>query len=250
MTNAKVGIITGASSGIGMALARELARGGWSLGLLARRGDELEKLAAELRLTRVSCHPLSVDVTDRTAMHRAFKSVEESLGPVELFVANAGISVPTLVSPLNVDDISRVYALNFHAMTYGFEAALPGMLARKSGHLVAVSSLAGYFTFPGESAYCSSKAAVNSFTAGLRTQLAPRGVHVTTICPGFIRTPMVAKNRFKMPFLMDADEAARRMAAAIERRAGVYNFPWQTHLLTRMCRLLPGAVLLKMAKKS
>ena len=107
---------------------------------------------------------VSVDVTNREAMHQAFADVERALGPVELFVANAGVSVPTLVNPLNVDDISRVYALNFHAMTYGFEAALPGMLNRGSGHLVAVSSLAGYFTFPGESAYCSSKAAVNAFT--------------------------------------------------------------------------------------
>jgi len=245
----RVALVTGASSGIGAALARRLVRDGYALGLVARRESELRALQSEIT-SAGGCAAIAVaDVSSRTEMTGAVQKIATELGPVDLFVGNAGIAGPTRISPLNIDDIDRIFAVNVHGLLYGIEAVLPEMLERKSGHIVGISSVAAYFTFPGESAYCASKAAVNSFLAGLRGQLAPRGISVTTICPGFIRTPLVKKNKFKMPFLMEADEAADRIARAIARRAGVYDFPWQTRMMVAMCNLLPASVLRKMAKR-
>ena len=113
------------------------------------------------------------------------------------------------------------------------------MLRRGRGHLAAVSSLGAYKGLPGESAYCASKAAINAFLEGLRIQLRGKGITVTTICPGFVRTPMTSVNEFSMPFVMEADEAARRIVAALRRRAKVYDFPWQMSLLMKLTRWLP-----------
>ena len=143
----------------------------------------------------------------------------------------------------NVADIEKMYRVNVFGVVYAIEAVLPAMLQRRSGHLAAVSSLAAYKGLPGESAYCASKAAVNSYLEGLRIQLRGRGVAVTTICPGFIKTPMTAVNSFKMPWLLEADEAARRIARALAHRRKVYNFPWQTALMMKLTRWLPDWVI-------
>jgi short-subunit dehydrogenase len=132
---------------------------------------------------------------------------------------------------------------------YSIEAVLPEMLGRGRGHLVAVSSLAAYKGLPGESAYCASKAGVNSYLEGLRIQLRDRGIAVTTVCPGFVRTPMTAENNFKMPFLLEADEAARRIVRALRHRRKVYNFPWQMAFLMKLTAWLPDWLLARSMKK-
>jgi short-subunit dehydrogenase len=132
-----------------------------------------------------------------------------------------------------------MFRVNTFGVIYSIEAVLPEMLRRKSGHLAAVSSLAAYKGLPGESAYCASKAAVNTYMEGLRIQLRSHGIAVTTLCPGFVKTPMTESHNFKMPFLMEADEAARRMVRALRRRAGVYDFPWQMSLLMKLLAWLP-----------
>jgi short-subunit dehydrogenase len=117
------------------------------------------------------------------------------------------------------------------------------MLERRRGHLAAVSSLGAYKGLPGESGYCASKAAVNTFMEGLRIQLRDRGIAVTTICPGFVRTPMTEVNQFSMPWLLEPDQAARKIVRALSRRRKVFNFPWQTTLLMKLTNWLPDWVL-------
>jgi short-subunit dehydrogenase len=131
---------------------------------------------------------------------------------------------------------------------YSIEAVLPEMLERRQGHLAAVSSLAAYKGLPAESAYCASNAAVNTYMEGLRIQLRPRNIAVTTICPGFVKTPMTDPFEFKMPFVMDAEKAARKMVGALARRRKVYNFPWQMSLMMKVTRWLPDWIMVRSMK--
>ncbi|MGL4551640.1 MAG: SDR family NAD(P)-dependent oxidoreductase [Gemmataceae bacterium] len=235
-----VALVTGASSGIGREVARELARGGTKVGLVARRLDQLDALAAEVRAAGGVAEVAAADVADRGQTVAALRDLEGRLGPVDLLVANAGVGAPTFVEPaLNVEALEAMYRVNVFGVVYSIEAVLPGMLARGRGHLVAVSSLGAYKGLPGESGYTSSKAAVNNLMEGFRIQLRPRGVRVTTVCPGFVATPMTAKNRFKMPMLMGADEAARRIVRALRGKPAVFDFPTPMRWLMELTRWLP-----------
>jgi short-subunit dehydrogenase len=235
----QVAVITGASSGIGWALARALAGEGAKVGLVARRGEQLAALAEQVRQAGGSAAYAAADVVDRAQTVAAIRAVAGQLGPVDLLVANAGVGAPTVLEPLNVPDLEKMYRVNVFGVMYAIEAVLPEMLQRGKGHLAAVSSLAAYKGLPGESGYSSSKAAVNNFMEGLRIQLRGRGIAVTTICPGFVRTPMTEVNKFHMPFLLSADEAAARIVRALRRRRKVYNFPWPMALLMRLTAWLP-----------
>jgi short-subunit dehydrogenase len=245
----QVAVITGASSGLGWSLARELARQGAKVGLVARRRDLLEKLQGEIKAAGGQAAIACADVAQRGPTVEAVRALAAELGPVDLLVANAGVGAPTALEPLNTPDVEKMFQVNVFGVVYAIEAVLPEMLARRRGHLAAVSSLAAYKGLPGESGYCSSKAAVNSFMEGLRIQLRGRGVHVTTICPGFVKTPMTAKNTFHMPWVLEADEAARRMARALARKKKVYNFPWQMSLLMKATRWLPDWVIARNMKE-
>jgi short-subunit dehydrogenase len=236
----QVAVITGASSGIGWALARALAGQRCRVGLVARRRDRLEALAGEIRQAGGTAAIAAADVTDREQILAAVASVRGELGPVDLLVANAGVGLETTIDPVNLDEIEWTIRVNLLGVVYAITAVLPEMLRRNRGHLAAVSSLAAYKGLPGESAYCASKAAVNSYMEGLRIQLRDRGIAVTTICPGFVATPMVAREGYTLtPFLMSADQAARRIVRALGRRVKVYDFPWQMGLLMRLTRWLP-----------
>ena len=182
------------------------------------------------------------DVGDRAALHEAIEDVERQLGPTDVMVANAGYGMPTRIDPLNIAEVEETFRVNLLGVIYSIEAVLHGMLERRSGHLLAISSLAAYKGLPGESAYCASKAAVNAYLEGLRIALRSRGVVVTTVCPGFVQTPMTTMNT-AMPFLMSADEAARRIARTIaRRRSGVVRFPWPMAMLTTLLARLPDAI--------
>lgn len=241
----KVAIITGASSGIGYALAKELVRRGAKVGLLARRLPMLETLAAEIKTMGGSAAIAQADITDRAATVAAIHQLRGSLGPVDLLVANAGIGLPTSLGPINVDEVELMFRVNTLGVVYAIEAVLPEMLQRGTGHLAAVSSLAAYKGLPGESGYCASKAAVSSYMEGLRIQLRKRGIAVTTICPGFIKTPMTDVNKFKMPWLMGVEKAAYKIARALYKKKKVFNFPWQTTLLMKLTRWLPDWIVAK-----
>jgi short-subunit dehydrogenase len=239
----QVAIITGASSGIGWALAKVLAAQKCKVGLVARRREKLVELANEITQAGGTVAIAAADVGDRTQIVAAIHELGTRLGPVDLLIANAGVGMPTLVEPFNVADMERMFGVNVFGTLYAIEAVLPDMVRRQRGHLAAVSSLAAYKGMPGESGYSASKAAVNTFMEGLRIRLRDYGIAVTTICPGFVRTPMTAVNQFYMPWLLEADEAARRIVRALHHRRKVYNFPWQTALLMKMTHWLPDWVL-------
>lgn len=235
----RTAVITGASSGIGRALAATLAAKGARVGVTARRADLLEVLAREVRAAGGTIASAAADATDRAALGDAVRGLEKTLGPIDLLIANAGVAVPSAVGPGHVEAVERMMRVNFLGVVYAFDAVLGGMLARGSGHLVAVSSLAAYKGLPGSAGYCASKSAVNAYCESLRIELRLRGVAVTCVCPGFIATPMTAGNPRPMPFLMTADQAARRIVAALPRKPAVFDFPWPTRFLMRLAKWAP-----------
>lgn len=242
----QVAVITGASSGIGWALAQALAAEGCKVGLTARRREPLADLARQIEKAGGSAAFAVADVAEREQIVAAIHDLAARLGPIDLLVANAGVGAPTTIEPFNVADVERMFRVNVLGVVYSLEAVLPQMLQRRRGHLAAISSLAGQKGLPGESAYTSSKAAVNVFMDGLRVQLRSKGITVTTICPGFVKTPMTDPNEFKMPWLLTAEEAARRIIRALKRKRKVYNFPWQTALLMKCSRWAPDWLLDRM----
>lgn len=235
----QVAIVTGASSGIGWALARALAAEGCKVGLVARRREQLADLAEKIEKTGGTAAYAVADIAERSQAVAAIREIAARLGPVDLLIANAGVGAPTTLTPFNVDDVEKMFRVNVLGVVYALEAVLPQMLERGRGHLAAISSLAAYKGLPGESGYTASKAAVNVFMDGLRIQLRSKGIAVTTICPGFVLTPMTEVNEFKMPWLLQADEAARRILIALKRKRKIYNFPWQLSLFMKFARWAP-----------
>jgi short-subunit dehydrogenase len=233
-------VVTGASAGIGRALAVELARQGARVGATARRAELLESLKNEIRAAGGTVDTAVADVADRVAITDAVRQLADRLGPPDLVIANAGVgrSLPA-DDPDHVSNVEETLRVNFLGVVHTFGAALPGMLARGSGHLAAVSSLAAYKGLPGSAGYCASKAAVSSYCEALRIELRDRGIAVTTICPGFIKTDMTAANPGPMPFLMSADAAARRVVRALRRRPGVYDFPKPMRALMWLSKWAP-----------
>ena len=236
-------IITGASSGIGRALAIALAKQGARIGVIARRAEMLAELVDQVRASGGTIAAAPADVANREELREAFQVLEQQLGPVDLLIANAGISESSGGDPQNVAGVERMMQINFFGMVYAFETGLPAMLERKSGHLVAVSSMAAYKGLPGAAGYCASKAAVSVYCESLRIELWPRGVAVSCIYPGFIDTPMTQKNDHPMPFLMSTDAGAARILRALPRRPGVLNFPKRMKLLMWLAKWAPDRVI-------
>ena len=232
--------LTGASSGIGAALARHYAAAGATLGLAARRHDQLSALVAGLPGTH-SCYAL--DVADAAALQAAAAHFIACRGCPEVVIANAGVSVGTLAE--EADDLpvlQRVFATNVFGMAQTFQPFIAAMKARGSGRLVGIASVAGIRGLPGAGAYSASKAATIAWLEALRVELGGSGIKVVTIAPGYIATPMTAANPYPMPFLLAADEAARRFARAIERGSSYAVIPWQMGVVAKLLRLLPNPV--------
>jgi short-subunit dehydrogenase len=239
----KRAIITGASSGIGAALARELSKRGWSLALLARRGDLLNELNDELkRELRESCSVVC-DVTDLASVREAVRKSEELLGgPFDLAIANAGISVPTWATKFNVDDAERIMRVNVIGMFYLFDAVVPSMVERKSGRFVGIASIAGLRGLPSASVYSASKAAMQNFLEASRVELAHAGVGVTIVNPGWVDTPIIEKYKGRVPFLVSAPKAARIIADGIEAGKRTVEFPLPMSAVMRLIRVMPAAI--------
>jgi len=238
----QVVLITGASSGIGRALAVELARRGASLGLLARRAEELLKTAKAVEEAGGRALVLTTDVRDARGVEAAARRVREQWGRIDLLVANSGVGVITPASTLRADEVADVISINAIGVANSVAAVLPDMLARRSGHLVAISSLAAYRGMPKSAAYSASKAAVTTFFESLRVDLRGTGVAVTVIHPGFIKTPMTAGRKGRLLFVLELDDATRRIVRALERRPRTFAFPWQLASLVRLLKLMPDAV--------
>ena len=223
--SAPVALVTGASSGIGRALAIRLAREGYSVGLAARREEALEAVKTEIEAGGAKARVLVCDVTDSEAVRRAAQACQEYLGPIDLLVANAGLSEGTDAHHLVAADVERLMRINFLGAVYAIEAVLPGMLERGRGHLVGVSSLAGFGALPKTAAYGASKAALRVFLEGLRLDLKDDSIDVTVVSPGYIRASATSKYVQKRPFLVELDEAVERIWDAISARRPSLMFP-------------------------
>jgi short-subunit dehydrogenase len=230
--------ITGASSGIGAALAAEFAARGATLGLVARRQAQLDELA---RALPGSHRTYAVDVTDKNAVTAAGAAFDRDTGGADIVIANAGISVGVKTEHYeDLQEFDRVLATNVSALAYTFHPFIAPMKARRRGTLVGIASVAGIRGLPGSEAYCASKSAAITYCESLRVDIGKAGVRVVTICPGFIRTPLTAKNPYSMPFLMDADAFARRAAEAILAQKSYAVIPWQMGVVAKLLRLLPN----------
>jgi short-subunit dehydrogenase len=236
----KVVVVTGAASGMGRALCRELAREGARLGLLDRDADGLACLETDLRQQGTLCCKATVDVTDRPALGKTMDDFVASLGPIDVLVACAGITGTTLVDDLAVERTEAILRVNFLGVVYVLDAVLPEMIARQNGHIVALSSLAGCRGMPFSAAYSASKAALTMYLESLRPALRRRGIAVTTILPGFVRTPLMENALVQPPMaMMEPETAARHILRAIRKRSRVYAFPWSTRMLLRVLSWLP-----------
>lgn len=237
--HAKVALITGASRGIGRNLALALAKRGVAVGLLARNQKDLDALKLEVEQFGVRACVVACDVAKRAQVHAAIETCVAELGPIDLLIANAGISKPLPAKRFDASVFTQVWDVNVRGAVYAIEPVLKSMLQRGAGHIVGISSLASYVAIPGHGAYCSSKVALSTLLAAMRTEVEKKGIAVSTICPGYIRTDMTATNEFKMPFLMDLDRATDIIMRGIEKRQRVVNFPWQLYLVVRLAALLP-----------
>ena len=241
MTGRRV-FITGASSGIGSALARHYAGQGAVLGLVARRADRLAELAAELNIAgaaSVFAYPL--DVTDADALQAAGDDFMMHAGPPDVVIANAGVSSGTLTEHReDLAAIRRILDINVYGLATTFAPFIPAMRQRGTGRLVGIASVAGIRGLPGAEAYSASKAAAIAYLESLRVELRSSGVRVVTIAPGYIDTPMTEHNPYPMPFMLPVDEAAQRFTQAIERGTSYTVIPWQMGLVAKVLRLLPN----------
>ncbi len=235
-------LITGASSGIGRALALRLARDGYAVGLVARRTSKLQEVARGVERVGGAASVFGADVADREAVRAAAASVRSDLGPIDLLVANAGVSHRDRPEALDGRETGRVMAINFMGAVHAVEAVLPEMLERDAGHLVAVASLAGFGGLPERASYGASKAAMINFFESLRVELGAGNVAVTVVSPGFVRTAMTGGDDSTRPFLVELEPAAERIARAIRKRSPSLVFPRPLAWPAVLGRALPRRV--------
>ncbi len=230
-------VVSGASGGLGLALARDYLERGATICAFARRGELLQTLSAEFP-GQVYCYAL--DVCDAHAVQNAANDFIARAGVPDVVIANAGVSVGTLTEYAeDLDAFGQVMDTNVLGIVKTFHPFIALMRAARQGTLVGIASVAGFRGLPGASAYSASKAAAISYLESLRVELHGSGVKVVTICPGYIKTPMTAVNPYAMPFILDADVAARRMVRAIERQTSFTVIPWQMGLVGFGLKCLP-----------
>jgi short-subunit dehydrogenase len=240
---ARLVLITGASSGLGQALALHYARQGWQLALVARRSEAIESWLSPHRISVDRYQIYSIDVADPQAMLRMAQDCMARQGVPDVVIANAGISIGVDSSvPEDMAVMARILATNVMGTAATLGPFIPAMVARGSGTLVGIGSVAGIRGLPGHGGYCASKAAVISYCESLRGELRGSGVKVVTICPGYIDTPLTQNNGYSMPFLMQADVFAEKAFSAIQSGSSYRVIPWQMGVVAKVLRLLPNAL--------
>ena len=233
----KTVMITGASSGIGKALASAIATRGARLGLLARRQNLLDEIVHAVQGRAVA---VAADVRDADGMKAAADRVRAELGPIDILIANAGIGTSSHISQLDPNHLANVISINLVGAANSVAAVVPQMIERGKGHLVAISSLAAYRGLAKSAAYCASKAAMSAYFESVRIDLRGTGVGVTVIHPGFIKTPLTAGREAHMPYLMELDDAVPKIVSAIEKGRKSVAFPWQLATVVRAGMLMPA----------
>jgi len=233
-------VISGASSGLGLALAQHYLQNGAHVAAYARRAEPLEKLSAQYP-GKVSCYPL--DVCDAAALHAAAHDFIKRVGVPDIVIANAGVSHGTLTDYAeDIDAFQEVLNTNVVGVVKTFQPYMSALRQAGSGTLVGIASVAGFRGLPGSEAYSASKAALISYLESLRIELRGSGVGVVTLCPGFIKTPMTDINPYPMPFILQVDDAARRMARIIAARRSFAVVPWQMAIVGYVLKRLPNCL--------
>lgn len=233
----RVILITGAGSGIGRQLAITLAGEGAVIAAMDLQAEALAGLAAALPGRTVAW--AVADVTDRPTLHQEVNRLAQVLGPIDCLIASAGIGYETSALSFRAADFEAHLRVNLVGVANSIEAVLPSMLERHQGHLVAISSLASYRGMPGMAGYCASKSGLNAMMESLRVELKPAGIDVTTICPGWVRTPLTANVDNPMPHLLEVEDAVQRMVQAMRQRKVFVAFPAAAVRKVRLLRWLP-----------
>jgi len=234
-------VITGASSGLGRALARHYASGGAQLGLFARRAGVLSEVASGLQGNPAL---YTADVRDRGAVEAGAADFIGRFGAPDIVIANAGVSGGTLTECAeDMDTIRAIFDTNVLGMAQTFQPFIgPMREAGRGGAFAGISSVAGYRGLPGAGAYSGSKAAAIAYLESLRVELRGSGLRVVTVCPGYVATPMTARNPYQMPFMLEADDAARRIGRIIASGRSYAVIPWQMAIVARLLRIMPNAI--------
>jgi short-subunit dehydrogenase len=244
MTRRDRALVTGASSGIGAALARQLAARGIEVWLAARRVDLLEEQARQIVAAGGTAHVVKLDVADGDETVRRLEELDDEVGGFDLVVANAGIGGrgPLAAARLDWPEVRGILQTNLLGAAATLTPFMPRMVARGRGHLVAISSLGADLPLPRSAPYCGAKAGLSAFLEAADIDLRPRGVAVTIVHPGFVRTPAVAEITDPMPLIMSEERAARIIDHAIARRVRIVRFPWIMGALARLVQMLPRAI--------
>lgn len=237
----KIILLTGASSGIGEGLALAMAKRGAIIGLIARRRELLEDLAERCRAAGGDARVFPLDVTDEQAVAEAADAMRAEFGHIDILIANAGVGgVDPETQAYTPRAVRKLIDINLMGAVNAVYAVVKPMVERRSGQIVAVSSLASFRGVPKSAAYSASKAGMNAFFESLRLDLLDTGVDVTIILPGFIRTPLTSARAAKMPFIMERDDSIAHFIKAIEKRKRFAAFPWQLTTIVRAGRFMPG----------
>ncbi|HSC86509.1 MAG TPA: SDR family NAD(P)-dependent oxidoreductase [Polyangiaceae bacterium] len=242
--------VTGASSGLGAGLARIYAEPGTTIGLLGRDRARLEAVANEVRARGARAWVGTAELEDCEAIRRALGEFVSEAGRLDVVIANAGVGQGPDAERFDPSSARQIIDVNVLGLTNTLLAAVPTLIQQGHGTLVGMSSLAGFGALPGSLTYSASKAYVRMFCDGLRLELAGTGVDVVTLCPGFVRTPLTDKNDFAMPFLLECDDACRRMRRAIDRKRRTYVFPWPLSWVARATPWLPDKLLLGITRRA
>jgi short-subunit dehydrogenase len=245
----EVAVITGASSGLGAEMARQLAKAGWKVGLTARRLEELEAVASSIRLEGGTACVAVADSAEPESIREAFRTFVEELGPVDLLIANAGMGLGTSARDFSGERFERMVRVNLVGVGHAIEAVLPSMIERGQGQIVGISSLAGFRGLPGSAGYSATKAGLSALLEGLRPELKRLGIAVTTVHPGYVRTPMTADQSNFKPLLMDADRAVRIILRGIADRRSRVDFPWRMAAFLHLVRLIPDSLYDRLAAR-
>ena len=233
--------LTGASSGIGEALALELAARGAKVAVSARRKELLDKVVSQITARHGSAYPAPCDVQSLEEVKHALSEIKRNFSPqVDIVIANAGTHVFTEPESFNSAEYMSLMNINYQGMLHTIEAVLPDMLQRKSGTIVGVASLVGYRGLPRAAAYGATKAAMINFLESIRFHLKVHNISVAVVNPGFVKTPLTDKNDFRMPFLIDSEKAARYICAGLEAEKHEIAFPFPLNWGVWLGRLLPS----------
>jgi len=238
----KTVLITGASSGIGRAVAIKLAKEKCNLILTARRKEKLDEIESEIKNEKINVLSVKCDVSNKEEVTRAFKKIKNQFPQIDIAILNAGVSRTITPANFNSDFAHEVYGTNLFGIIYWVELLMPEFIKRKSGTIVGVSSLADNRGYSGSGFYSSSKAAVTNFLEGLRSDLRKHNVKVVTLKPGFVKTDMTSDNKYYMPFILSPENAADRIIKGLKKEKRMIQFPLGLVVLTKLIGAIPSGI--------